>query len=131
MKNLFKTGFVLLALGPVVAFAQVTNTASTGSCAARENVMFLLCKIGEILSGVIPVLIGLGVVYFVWGVIMYMIADGEEAKTKGRDQIIYGIIGLVVIISLWGLVRIVTNTLQLSGNAPTKTEINDLLPGRD
>ncbi|KKS24434.1 MAG: hypothetical protein UU82_C0006G0032, partial [Candidatus Nomurabacteria bacterium GW2011_GWC2_41_8] len=33
-----------------------------------------------------------------------------EAKKAGRDRIIFGIIGLAVIIALWGLVRILTNT---------------------
>jgi len=48
-------------------------------------------------------LLALGVVYFVWGVVTYVIASDEEAKKTGRDRIIYGIIGLAVIIGVWVL----------------------------
>jgi hypothetical protein len=41
-----------------------------------------------------------------------MIADSEEAKTKGKDHIIYGLIGFTVIVTVWGLVNIVVNTLD-------------------
>lgn len=75
-----------------------------------------LATIVNLLNSVIPVLIALGLVYFVWGVVQYVIADAEEAKKSGKDRIIYGIIGLAVITSLWGLVNIVIKTFGL-GNA--------------
>jgi hypothetical protein len=53
-----------------------------------------------------------------------MIADGEEAKTKGKDQIIYGIIGFAVIIGLWGFVNLIVNTFSLGGqNAPSLSSL--------
>lgn len=81
-----------------------------------DNIGDLLCKFSEILNAVLPVLIALGVVYLVWGVVQYFIKDDEEAKKKGRDRIIYGIIGLTVIIGLWGLVYILVNTFGLKQN---------------
>jgi zinc transporter ZupT len=56
-------------------------------------------------------------------VVRYVIADGEEAKTKGRDSMIYGIIGFAVIIGLWGFVNIIVSTFGLSGTAPTLTPL--------
>ncbi len=105
------SGFVL-GLAPVVAFAQ-TGTVSNCSGLSVSNINGILCKISSILGAVIPVIIALGVVYFVWGVISYVIAGDEEAKTAGRDRIIFGIIGLAVIVGVWGLVRILTNTFGL------------------
>ena len=59
-------------------------------------------------------------VYFVWGVVQYVIAGGEEAKKKGKDHVIFGIIGLAVIVSLFGLVNIVVKTFKIGGvNAPS------------
>jgi|SRR3989338_1429411 len=83
-----------------------------------ENLKDLLVGVHQLLNSLIPILVALGVVYFVWGVVRYVIADGEEAKSRGRDNIIYGLIGLAVIIGLWGLVNIVVTTFNLRGAAP-------------
>ena len=88
-------------------------------CIADSPLTGLLCDVSNILNKVIPVLILLGVVFFIWGVVRYVIADGEEAKQKGRDQIIYGLIGFAVIAGLWGLVRILVITFDLRVYAPT------------
>jgi hypothetical protein len=88
----------------------------------------VLCNISELLAYVIPVLIALGVVYFVFGVVTYVIGDSDEAKKKGRDKIIYGVIGLAVITALWGLVNIVTDTFIILEDAPTNNQLRGLLP---
>ena len=85
-------------------------------------------KIHSLLNFVIPLLIALGVVYFVWGVVTYMIGSDEEAKKKGKDKIIFGIIGLAVIVGLWGLVYMVVNTFELDAVAPAQSDFNKLLP---
>ena len=122
-KLMVLSGFVL-GLAPVVALAQVTGgTPTVCNSGTITTLQGILCKISEILNAVIPVLIALGVVYFVWGVITYIIAKEEEAKTAGRNRIIWGIIGLAVIIGLWGLVNILKNTFGLGNiqniNFPT------------
>jgi hypothetical protein len=84
----------------------------------------LLNTIHGILNSIIPLLVTLGVVYFVWGVVQYVIADAEEAKKTGKNRIIYGIIGLAVIVSLWGLVNILVTTFDLDKAAP---KVNNLV----
>ncbi len=113
---------LFFAMAPIVAFAQVTISGSGTACdpaayAGQNATLFgLLCRIGVFLNAVVPVLIALGVVYFVWGVITFVIASDEEAKTTGRNRIIYGIIGLAVIIGMWGLVNVLKNTFFNVGN---------------
>lgn len=77
----------------------------------------LITTIQGILNSIIPLLVALGVVYFVWGVVQYVIGDSEEAKKKGRDRIIYGLIGFTVIIGFWGLVNILVKTFGLENSA--------------
>lgn len=128
MKNklIVLSGFVL-GLAPVVVLAQ-TIGASANQCSNTfaagtqvTGIMDILCRIGNILNAVIPVLIALGVVYFVWGVISYVIGADEEAKKKGRDKIIYGIIGLAVIVAVWGLVNVLVNTFGVKNQGQTVT----------
>ena len=113
-KLIVLSGFVL-GLAPFVALAQLTGgTPSVCSGGQITTIQGLLCKFSEILNAILPVLIALGVVYFVFGVISYVIGSDEEAKKKGRDRIIYGIIGLAVIVGVWGLVAILKNTFGLN-----------------
>jgi hypothetical protein len=97
-------------------------------CSQFTGLTFMLCKVSGVLNSTLPVLITLGVVYFVWGVVQYVIGDSEEAKTKGRDRIIFGIIGLAVILVVWGLVYVLLNTFNIGGQAPTREQLNTLLP---
>ena len=86
--------------------------------------MEILITIRSILNLLVPLIVSLGVVFFVWSVVQYVIAGGEEAKKTGRDRIIYGIIALVVIVGLWGLVNIVMNTFGLGGaSAPASDKL--------
>ncbi|MFZ2150215.1 MAG: hypothetical protein WAV15_03585 [Minisyncoccia bacterium] len=107
----------LAMMSPLAAFAQVdTSGATSTSCRyGSDGTLFgILCRVGEFLNSIVPVLIALGVVYFVWGVISFVMAGDEEAKTAGRDRIIFGIIGLAVIIGMWGLVNLLRNTFDLN-----------------
>jgi hypothetical protein len=119
-KLIVLAGFIL-GLAPVMALAQAQTGGTTKVCAVNVvggtsgNIQGMLCKVGELLSAVLPILIALGVVYFVWGVISYVVGGDEEAKAKGRSKIIYGIIGLAVILGVWGLVKVVTNTFGIEG----------------
>ena len=111
----------ILMLSPLFAFAQGACTGLAGN----GTVEGIICKIGDIFSIIIPILIVLGVLFFVWGVVQYVISSEEEAKKKGRDRMIFGIIGLVVIVAVWGLVWLVMETFGIGpGNAPPTPELN-------
>ncbi|MFA5791498.1 MAG: pilin [Candidatus Paceibacterota bacterium] len=118
-KLIVLSGFAL-SFVPVVALAQVTGGFSACTSGTITTFQGMLCKVSEILGAILPVLIALGVVYFVWGVVQYVISSDEEAKKTGRNRIIYGIIGLAVIIGMWGLVNILKNTFGL-GNTENIT----------
>lgn len=122
-KNLLKFTllFSFLVLFPLVTFAQdfvgpcpSGTRYTTSGCVPVSSVEGVISKIQDLLGAILPVLIAFGVVYFIWGVVMFVIADGEEAKQKGKDRMIYGIIGLAVIVGMWGLVNIVTETFGLN-----------------
>lgn len=67
-------------------------------------------KILPIINAVIPILFGLAFLYFLWGMVQYIQAPDEGLKEEGRNKIIYGIIGLFVMVAVWGLVEVVRDT---------------------
>jgi len=71
--------------------------------------------IGLINNVLVPVIFALAFIVFIWGIFRYFIAGAEdtESQKKGKQLIIYGLIGFVIMFSVWGLVNILTNTLQI------------------
>ncbi len=129
MKNTLLKLLPLLSLAVVYPILALADTVLvTDPCAADFGFIHILCRLQILINYVVPVLVALGVLYFVWGVVQYVIGDSEEAKKKGRDHIVAGIIGLAVIISLWGLVYIVVNTFGTDAPGPTNSDLYNLLP---
>lgn len=95
---------------PAVAFAVTTLSD-------------LLDLIYQFISALIPFIIALAVLLFIIGVFQYVTAgDDAEKQKSGRGKIIWGIVAIAVMVSVWGLVGLLTNQLALDNqaqNAPT------------
>ncbi len=65
------------------------------------------------LNYIVPALITIAVVYFIWGVLTFMGSSDEEAKKMGRTKIINGLVGLFVIVAFWGIIAVVKNTFGI------------------
>ncbi len=65
---------------------------------------------------IIPFILGIGFLLFVWGMFQYFIAGGadDEAKTKGKSLMLYATLGFVLIIIFWGVINVVANGTGLS-----------------
>ena len=70
-----------------------------------------------LIKAVFPLLFALAAVAFVWGVIQYYLInpDNEDKKKKGKSYMIWGLIGLFVMVAMWGLVSVLTNTFFPGG----------------
>ena len=79
--------------------------------------------IKNVINGILmPVFMAIAFIVFLWGIFKYFIwgAENEMEKADGRKFAMWGIIGFVIILSIWGLVNIVTGALALpNNNAPT------------
>ncbi|HDQ16761.1 MAG TPA: hypothetical protein ENN31_01400 [Candidatus Vogelbacteria bacterium] len=72
-----------------------------------------------IFTPLVALLIGLGLLVFLWGLVRYIgSADNEEGQKNARNIMIYGIIGLFVMVTVWGLVNVVVKTF-FSGDMET------------
>ena len=100
------------SFAPVFASAQfyVSNNSRDISSVAR-TVRYIINDI------LVPVLFALAFIVFLYGIAKtYIFSVGDEGGVKeGHQLILWGIIGFVVMISLWGLVNVVANTFGLAG----------------
>lgn len=72
----------------------------------------------EIINYLIRILFAVSVLFFLYGVFTLMFVHGtnEESRSKGKKFMLWGIISLFVMISVWGLVTLLNNSLF--GNGP-------------
>lgn len=108
----------LVSVLPVAVGAQgnVTSTSGNSGCYdSVENISQLFDLVGCIIrSSLIPLLITLSVIVFIIGVIKYIAGADDSAKREdGRKFMLYGIVALFVMISIWGLVGILQGTFGL------------------
>ncbi len=68
---------------------------------------------------VIPVIFALAFAAFVWGAVDYLFIHGgdETKREEGRKFMFWGIIGLIVLFSVWGFVNIMLSTLGIAPQA--------------
>ena len=67
----------------------------------------------------IYLIVALAVLVFVWNVYRYFFKADPENKKEAGLYVMYSVIGFFVIIAFWGLVNIVSNTLNLNTQAPS------------
>lgn len=78
-----------------------------------------------LIKSILPLLIMLAFIAFAWGVTQYILNAQEEAKReKGRQFMIWGLIAIAVITSIWGLVNILSKTFDLKSAAPKIQDIS-------
>jgi hypothetical protein len=57
-------------------------------------------------------MMGLALVYFLWGVVEYLMhADEPEARSTGARHMIWGVIGLAIMVGVFGIMNIIINTI--------------------
>ncbi len=66
---------------------------------------------GDLATTIIRFIFIVALAYFFWGVVQYTIAQTQESKDEGRSYMVWGIIALTVMFSVYGLIRIVSNTI--------------------
>ena len=66
----------------------------------------------------VPLLIGIAVVCFFYGLVMFIIKgkEGGEAMEKSKQFMIYSLVALFVMASLWGIVGFMQGTLGINPN---------------
>ena len=81
---------------------------------AQTTIPTILTTITNIINSIFYILMGLATVVFLWGMVKYIIAGGDEkAKEASKGYIKAGIIGLFMMLAIWGIIRVLVNTFNL------------------
>jgi len=90
-----------LLLSPTLAFA------------APRDFQGVVAFIVGFIALLVPVIIGITFVYILWGLVKAWIIDGgsEESVATGKMIAITGVIGLIVMVGIWGIVSLVRSAI--------------------
>lgn len=79
--------------------------------AAPQSINELINIVLGILKALIPLLAAVALVGFIWGGAKFIYSADDATKRKeGRQVMLYGVIALFVIMSVWGLVAVIGKT---------------------
>lgn len=77
----------------------------------------LLISFGNILKILLPLSLGIALLLFFWGVARFILAKGDDKAVKeGKNRMIWGVITLFVMLSVWGLVSLLGQIFAVNTN---------------
>ena len=103
MKKIYKI-LPISTLLPLIVFAQEAERFG--------GTKRLLEATGGIIKTLIPIIFALGLLVFFWGIVKYIWSSGNE-KDEGKKIMIWGVIALFVMASIWGIVSFIGKNLGL------------------
>ncbi len=110
MNKLMKFALPFVTFLPIIAgAADLSDTVNT---------------VDNLIRAIVPIIMVLAILYFFWGLVKYIQSAGDPEKaSEGKSIMIYGIIALFVMASVWGLVGILQNTFLSGGTAPNPASL--------
>lgn len=72
-----------------------------------------------IINPIIVLLFSLAVVYFLYGVFEFISnGENEEKRTTGKNHIIWGILGIVIMMGVFTILNMIMATFNIEGVSP-------------
>lgn len=91
--------------------------AAVGS--SPELDAFISKVVVQIVNPIILLLSAAAFVVFLWGLFQFVAHAGDETKRKeGKDAILWGLVGLVVIFGAYGIINVALHTFNLTPLVP-------------
>ena len=90
-----------------------------------SSVTHLLTKINTvIINPLIIMAFAVATLVFIWGLAEFLMRqDNEEARDIGRQHMLWGIVGLVIMFGVFGIMRFLTGAFGLTGPDNQKIDI--------
>jgi len=84
-----------------------------------------------IINPLIVLLFALALAYFLWGMFEFLSnQENEEKKTKGKSHMIWGIVGITIMMGVWFIMYLILDTFNITEINPKKgtVQLNEYNP---
>lgn len=121
---------IIVSALPIITLAQTTVNRGSVETSPALGIGGIFDLLGSFLSRGMLLLISVAVVWFAYNVFQYTISGNEEKKQTAKNGMFWGIVGIFVMVSIWGLVAILQQTFGTAGfNAGnTATDLKNMVP---
>ena len=82
---------------------------------ATDTIEEILDTLDSIFSLIVPLLIAVAFAVFLWGIVKYIYAAGDEEKRRdAKGIIVYGVLGMFIMVAFWGIFEIIELTFGIN-----------------
>ncbi len=86
--------------------------------ASAQTLLNTLALVSTFLNSLVYLFITLAIVTFFWGLIKYLFNDGSEGKSEGLKIMLMGVVTIFVMVSIWGIIRLMQSTFRVTSTEP-------------
>jgi len=112
----------ILFLTPFLTVSAQQSSGLAGGDSSGGQVGLYVNSIITFINDILfPLALALAFIFLVWGIVKYFVigGDSDDGKSKGKQLIIYALVGFVVIFSFYGLIRLIQNGLGFNDTTIT------------
>jgi hypothetical protein len=83
---------------------------------AAQGLLGTLALFNRILNGLVGLAILAAILAFFWGLIKWLFTKSADEKASATRMMITGIVAIFIMVSIWGIIRLLQNTFGVTQN---------------
>lgn len=85
---------------------------------AEASIVTLMASVNKvIINPLIYFLFALAVIYFLYGLVKYLLSpDNEELRTSSKSHMLWGIFGMFIMVAVFGIMNLLLTTIGVDKN---------------
>jgi hypothetical protein len=90
------------------------SAAASSACTSSAQA-FANCLSRVIINPILALIFAIGLLVFIYGIVEYMagLASDGKSKEEGKKHMLWGLIGMFIMVAAWGILRIIASTLNV------------------
>lgn len=102
-----------------LSFPFFVSALDTSPASETITIARIFERLTNVFNLIIPFLVLLATVIFIWGIVRYITAGGDEQRlTEAKNLMVWGIIALAVMLTVWGFVNVLIDAIFGTENIP-------------